>query len=110
MPICAHATFVAKEECGEHVICFAAAELDRAAMTSAGAELRRLAQANGQGRLYLDLAGIQYLTGAALGKIVALHRFVSEAGGQLTVRNVDAFPYEQFQLARLDTVLTILPK
>src|SRR5437016_12271860 len=103
MLLCAHSTFVAKDDSRGDVIRFAATGLDLAALTPAGPELRLLAEANGYGHLYLDLAEVQYLTGAALGTIVALHSLVSEAGGELTVRNVEEFPYEQFRITRLDT-------
>jgi anti-anti-sigma factor len=110
MPIRAHATFISKEDSRGDAIRLVTKGLDLAGMMPAGSELRRLAEANGRGHVFLDLAEVQYLTAAALGKIVALHRLVSEAGGELTIRNVDPFPYEQFRLAQLDTVLTIWPK
>jgi anti-anti-sigma factor len=110
MLLCAHSTLVEKEDSGADGISFAATGLDLAALTPTGPELRLLAEANGHGRLYLDLAEVQFLTGAALGTIVALHRLVSEAGGELAIRNLNAFLYEQFQITRLDTVLTIWPK
>jgi anti-anti-sigma factor len=110
MPIRAHATFISKEDSGGDVIRFAGTGLDLAATMPEGPELRRLAEANGRGRLCLDLAEVEYLAVAALGKIVELHRLVSEAGGELIVRNVDEFAYEQFRITRLDTVLTIVRK
>ena len=110
MPIRAHVTFISREDSRGGVSRVARKVLDLAGMMPAGTELRELAEANGRGHLCLDLAEVRYLTGAALGKIVALHRLVSDAGGELTVRNVDQFPYEQFQLAQLDSVLSIQTK
>jgi anti-anti-sigma factor len=99
-----------KEDARGKVIYIAAKGLDLVAIDAVGPELKRLAKAAGCGRLHLDLAEAEYVSGAALGVIVAMHRAVTDSGGEFVVRNVGAFLLEQFEVTRLDKVLRISPK
>jgi CheY-like chemotaxis protein len=52
---------------------------------------------------------VKFLTAAALGKLVALHRQLRNAGGRLTLGNVRLLVYEVFRVVRLTQLLDIRP-
>ena len=87
-----------------------AEDLDETTATTAGEELLRLVEGQARPRLRLDFGRVERLTSTALGKLVALHRQVRAAGGELTVENVRPFPYEVFEVTRLTGVLRIHPE
>ncbi len=57
--------------------------------------------------LLLNFTNVDYLNGAELGTLLALHKRVRRAGGRLTLLNLAAHLHELFTVTRLDTVLTI---
>ncbi len=99
--------FIVKPRTDGTTVLFTAAALDTATIGAIGPALSRVALDNGGGRLRLDLREVEYLSGAALGKLVAMSRTVSEAGGKLVLRNVRDFPLELLRLTRLDRILNV---
>jgi anti-anti-sigma factor len=57
--------------------------------------------------LLLDFANVRYLNSIELGTLVTLHTRIRDAGGQLTLFNLDAQLHRLFSLTRLDTLLAV---
>ena len=55
----------------------------------------------------VDLSGVQCLTAACLGQLVALNTWVRASGGRLIVDRVGERAYEVFEVARLTEVLDV---
>ena len=70
-------------------------------------ELFELVQESGQTRLYLDLADIRQIASVVMGKLLALDARLREHGGQLILLDLNPFPYETLQAARLTEILDI---
>ena len=102
--------FVVEQGPKETVIRFTVKGFDTAIVNVAGIELSQLAEKHGHGKLHLDLGQVEYLTGAALGKIAAMSRQVADAGGEFSVRNVKRFPLDLFKVTGLDAVINVTPK
>jgi len=73
-------------------------------------QLFSLAQERGWQKLTLDLGDVECLTGAALGKLVALREKLKAAGKQLTLVDVSLGVYEVFRVTQLSTVFNIRTK
>jgi anti-sigma B factor antagonist len=58
-------------------------------------------------QLLLDFTNVKYLNSLELGTLITLHKRVHDAGGQLTLFNLDAQLRELFSITRLDTFLAI---
>lgn len=76
-------------------------------VTQAGDELTRVAERYADGVVCIDLGAVEYLTGAGLGKLLAMHKCVSDAGGRFTLLHVRAFPLEILRVTGLERVLEI---
>jgi anti-anti-sigma factor len=72
------------------------------------AELFRVAGRLGQRKLSLDLGRVDFLTGAALGQLVRLHKKVRDDGGRLNLCNVSPAVYALFEITRLDTLMDVI--
>ncbi len=59
--------------------------------------------------LLLDFGNVHYISSAALGTLVALHRGLRAAGRHLTLRNLRPEVYEVFAVTRLDQILDVRP-
>ncbi|HJT78696.1 MAG TPA: STAS domain-containing protein [Gemmataceae bacterium] len=87
----------------------AARELRESNVQAVGEGLLGLAAELSPPRLLLDLGEVTYLTSTALGQLVALHKRVRAADGELVVANVTAAVYEVFRVTRLHQLLDIRP-
>lgn len=58
-------------------------------------------------RLVLDLGDVQYLSSAALGKLINLKKKVGEVSGELRIENLHPDLLEVFRITRLDQVFDI---
>jgi anti-anti-sigma factor len=89
------------------VVRFNDSRLDESNVEAVGEQLDQLV-ARWQGRqLRLDLANVEYLTGRALGKLVAVQKRVRAGRGRLTLENAGPLAYEVFRVTRLTTVLDV---
>jgi anti-sigma B factor antagonist len=59
--------------------------------------------------LHLDLGGVQWMTSAALGMVISLHRRLCRADKRLVLCNVREGVGDLLRLTRLDTMLDIRP-
>ena len=82
-------------------------DLSEANAEDLGEELFRLAEGVARPRLRLDLARVRFLGSTVLGKLVALHKRVRAAGGELVLLNVTGDVYEVFELTRLHQFLDV---
>jgi anti-anti-sigma factor len=64
-----------------------------------------LALAHGQPHLYLDLNGVESLSGAALNDLLRLDQALRAAGGRLSLRNLNPLAYQLFHICRLTALL-----
>jgi len=58
-------------------------------------------------KILLNFSNVEYLSSAALGKLIALNKKVKAAGGRLILCGIDPNIYEVFELTRLDQILKI---
>jgi anti-anti-sigma factor len=72
-----------------------------------GQALARLVEGAACPRLRVDLGRVHSLTGTALGKLVALHKRVRAAGGDLALLNVTDPVYELLEVTRLHQLLDV---
>jgi anti-anti-sigma factor len=73
-------------------------------------QLFSFVQERGWRKLTLDLGDVEYLTGAALGKLVALREELKAVGKQLTLDHVSLDVYELFRVTQLSTIFDIRSK
>lgn len=74
-----------------------------------GDELYALVEKEGRTRLLLDFGNVQYLSSAALGRLINLKKKVAAASGQLRLFGVHPDLMEVFRITHLDTVFEIKP-
>ncbi len=70
-------------------------------------QLLPVAGRRGPCTLLLDFAGVDFLTAAALGGLVALHARLRDLGGRLVLANLSPRLREVFEVVRLDTLLDL---
>jgi anti-anti-sigma factor len=70
-------------------------------------ELAGLVRWPGLHDLRLDLGGVQLLTAAGLGVLVATRNQLRARGGRLVLCNVGPLPHEVIRVARLDRLLDV---
>lgn len=58
-------------------------------------------------KILLNFSNVEYLSSAALGKLIALNKKVKAADGRLILCSIDPAIYEVFELTRLDQILKI---
>lgn len=72
-----------------------------------GNELVKLVDADKKLKLLINFEGVQFLSSAALGKLMKLDKRVRTAGGQLELCNLGEVPREAFRITRLDDTFSI---
>lgn len=82
--------------------------LDPLLIEAVGERLVELVRNEGGHKMVLDLARVESLTSAMLGKFAALHNAVSEAGGKLVCCNVDPFLKQIFTVCKFPDAIPIL--
>ena len=81
--------------------------LDEQNIQVMGDQLFRLVDEKGRKDLVLNFANVEFMSSAALGKLMTLRKKVQEAGGKLVLCNIDPRIYEVFTITKLDKLLTI---
>ena len=85
-------------------------ELREDVTATLSAHLSGLMDGGGRRNWVLDFANVEFLTSAALGALVGLHKKAARLGGRLAVRNLDPVLYEIFAVTHLDRVLDVRPR
>lgn len=72
-----------------------------------GQELFRLVESDGRERLLLDFSAVDFLSSAALGKLITLDKKMKAHGGKLKLSNIRPEIYEVFAITRLNRLFDI---
>ena len=80
--------------------------LDEANIQEMGRELYSLIEDQRQ-KLLLNFNNVEFLSSAALGKLISLDKKVKEANGQLRLSNIRPEIYEVFAITRLNKLFEI---
>jgi anti-sigma B factor antagonist len=78
-----------------------------ASIEEMGQELAALVEKDGRTNILLNFANVEYLSSAALVKLIGLHNLVKRHGGKLKLSNIRPEFYEVFDITRLNTLLDI---
>jgi anti-anti-sigma factor len=70
-------------------------------------ELFHLAETHYQKRWFLDLNGLDYLSGAVLTDLLRLDQQLRAGGGRLSLRNLNPILYDIFHICRLTDLLDV---
>jgi anti-sigma B factor antagonist len=72
-----------------------------------GTQLFGLLEEDGRKKIVLDFTNVEYLSSAALGKLITMDKKVKAAGGKLRLCNIRKDIYEVFAITRLNKVFDI---
>ncbi len=81
--------------------------LDEPNIESLGRELFALVDTEGRRKIVLDFHLVEYLSSAALGKLITMHKKVTTSGGRMALCNIQKDILDVFKITRLDKVLTL---
>ncbi|NIO39593.1 MAG: STAS domain-containing protein [Burkholderiales bacterium] len=81
--------------------------LDEAIIQELGRELQGLIESDGKTNLLLCFENVEFLSSAALGKLIRLNTTVKKSGGKLKMSNIRPEIYEVFAITRLNKVFDI---
>ena len=83
--------------------------LDEAAIQELGAELFGLVEVDNRKTILLDFDGVEFLSSAALGKLITFDRKVKTAKGRLKICGLTPGILEGFEVTKLNKVFDIRP-
>jgi anti-sigma B factor antagonist len=81
--------------------------LDEANIQEMGQELFQIVEEQGKKQILLNFSGVEFLSSAALGKLITLDKRVKSHSGKLILSNIRPEIYEVFKITRLNTTLDI---
>jgi len=81
--------------------------LDEQNIQIIGEQLFSLVDELGRRKLLLNFGNVEYLSSAALGKLITLNKKLSGAGGKLILCNIHPQIYEVFEITKLNKLLNI---
>jgi anti-sigma B factor antagonist len=81
--------------------------LDEQNIQVIGDQLFSLVDQEGLRKLLLNFGNVEYLSSAALGKLITLNKKLQAAGGRLILCNIDPQIYEVFEITKLDKFFNI---
>jgi len=81
--------------------------LDEQNIQIIGEQLFGLVDQEGRRKLLLNFGNVEYLSSAALGKLITLNKKLQGAGGRLILCNIDPQIYEVFEITKLDKLFNI---
>src|SRR3984893_3285883 len=76
--------------------------LDEQNIQIIGDQLFALVEEEGARKMLLNFGNVEYLSSAALGKLITLNKKLQNAGGRLILCNIDAQTYEGFEITKSD--------
>lgn len=83
--------------------------LDDQVITKFGDELKMLVEQSGHQRILLNFSKVEYLSSAALGKLVVLRKAIDGVKGKLALSNIDDSIFEAFKITGFDRIFKIFP-
>lgn len=81
--------------------------LDEANIEALGQELFALVDKDGRRKMIIEFSVVEYLSSAALGKLITLHKKVAAAKGKMVLCCIQKDILEVFRITQLDKILTI---
>ena len=81
--------------------------LDESNIQLIGNQLFALVDEDHRQKIVLDFSNVEYLSSAALGKLITMDKKVKSAGGKLRFCSIRADILEVFKITRLDKLFTI---
>jgi len=81
--------------------------LDEQNIQIIGEQLFGLVEQEGRRKLLLNFGNVEYLSSAALGKLITLNKKLQGVGGRLILCNIDPQIYEVFEITKLDKFFNI---
>ena len=81
--------------------------LDEAGIVELGAELFGLVEQDNRKSLLLNFVGVEFLSSAALGKLITLDRKVKSHKGRMKMSNIRPEILEVFQITKLNKIFDI---
>ena len=81
--------------------------LDEANIQELGQEMFRLVEEDHRQKLLLNFSTVEFLSSAALGKLITLHKKVKDHGGKLKLTNIRPEIYEVFAITKLNKLFDI---
>src|SRR6266851_6040836 len=81
--------------------------LDEPNIQVIGEQLFSLVDESGRKKLLLNFGNVEYMSSAALGKLITLNKKLQAAGGRLILCNIDPQIYEVFEITKLDKFFNI---
>jgi anti-sigma B factor antagonist len=82
--------------------------LDEQNIQTIGEQLFSLVDEEGWRKILLNFSNVEYLSSAALGKLITLNKKLQTAGGKLILCNIDPQIYEVFEITKLDRFFKIM--
>ncbi|MFH1300492.1 MAG: STAS domain-containing protein [Planctomycetota bacterium] len=81
--------------------------LDESNIQIIGTQLFGLVDEDGRKKIILDFSNVEYLSSAALGKLITLDKKVKKAKGKLKLCSIRPDIYEVFAITRLNQLFDI---
>jgi anti-sigma B factor antagonist len=81
--------------------------LDEASIQELGQELFNLVEIEKRGKLLLNFSSVDFLSSAALGKLITLDKKVKAHSGKLKLSNIRPEIYEVFAITKLNKLFDI---
>src|SRR5881394_2768579 len=82
--------------------------LDEQNIQMIGDDLFRLVDELGRRKLLLNFSNVEFMSSAALGKLIRLHQRLNQVGGKLILCGISKGIMEIFEITKLDKMLTIV--
>ena len=82
--------------------------LDEQNIQVIGEQLFSLVDEAGRRKILLNFGNVEYLSSAALGKLITLNTKLQQAGGRLVLCNIDPQIHEVFEITKLDKFFKIM--
>ena len=82
--------------------------LDEQNIQMIGDDLFRLVDELGRRKLLLNFANVEFMSSAALGKLIRLHQRLNQVGGKLILCGISKSILEIFEITKLDKMLKIV--
>ncbi len=82
--------------------------LDEQNIQMIGDDLFRLVDEMGRRKILLNFTNVEFMSSAALGKLIRLHQKLTTAGGKLVLSGISKGIMEIFEITKLDKMLTIV--
>src|ERR1700676_3398029 len=81
--------------------------LDEQNIQLIGEQLFSLVDEAGRKKILLNFGNVEYLSSAALGKLITLNKKLQSVGGRLILCNIDPQIYEVFEITKLNKLFNI---